>query len=157
MRRLSSATTPFYKWVFPLLWVTIVVFSGSMLWLVPKAGDDPVWLQFLPLLFMLVVGSIIYKLRIADLLDEVWMDGDQLLLRNRGEKARVSLRDVMNVNVTTMSNPRRITLMLRSDSRFGRNLNFIPASPARFLGMFKPDPIATELIGRIDALRGAPP
>jgi hypothetical protein len=156
MRRLSSATTPIYKWVFPLLWVTIVVLSGSMLWLVPKAGDDPVWLQLLPLLFVLVVGSIIYKLRIADLLDEVWMDGDQLVVKNRGEKARVSLRDVMNVNATTMSNPRRITLMLRSDSRFGRNLYFIPASPTRFLGMFKPDPIATELIGRIDTLRGAP-
>jgi hypothetical protein len=49
-----------------------------------------------------------------------------------------------------------ITLMSRSDSRFGRNIGFIPANPRGFLGIFKPDPIAAELIGRTAALRGIP-
>jgi hypothetical protein len=49
-----------------------------------------------------------------------------------------------------------ITLMSPGGSRFSRNISFIRASPRRFLCMFKPDPIATELIGRVDALRGVP-
>ena len=66
---------------------------------------------------------------------------------------RAGLADVVNVNATIMTNPRRITLMLRTDSRFGRNITFMPASPRGFLGAFRMDPIATELIRRIDAIR----
>lgn len=49
-----------------------------------------------------------------------------------------------------------IALMLRSDSRFGRNIGFIPVNPGRFLGMLKPDPIAIALAGCAAALRGIP-
>jgi hypothetical protein len=59
----------------------------------------------------------------------------------------------MNVNATIMVNPRRITLLLRADSRFGRSITFMPTSPRGFGAAFKADPIAAELIGRVDALR----
>ena len=98
---------------------------------------------------------MIYRKLISDLVDEVWLDGDQLLVKNGGQQARAGLADVINVNATIMINPRRVTLLLRTDSRFGRSITFIPASPPGFGAALKPDPIATELIGRIDALRQA--
>lgn len=159
MRRLSSPTTYFYKRVFPLLWVGIVPVAFGLQFLLPPHGragasSPPPFLLVLLPLFMVGVMCVLYRKLLRDLLDEVWLDGDWLVLKNRGEKIRVALREVMNVNSTSMTNPRRITLMLRGDSRFGRNLTFMPAGPRGFLSGFKPDPIATELIERVDALRG---
>ena len=153
MRRLSSSSTVFYKRVFPLLWLAIVALVGTMLWLLPTRAGEPVWPQFLPLPFLLIVGFLVYRTLIAGLLDEVWLDGDDLLLKNRREQLRVALRDVMNINASTLTNPRRITVMLRTGSRFGRELSFIPASPRGLFSAFRPDPVATELIERVDSLR----
>jgi hypothetical protein len=160
MRRLSSSFTFFYKRVFPVLWIGFVlIVFGLQIWATQHVRAHPPSQSLFPLalmpLFMVGVMFLLYRKLLYDLLDEVWLDGDDLVVKNRGEKIRVALRDVMNVNATAMTNPRRVTLMLRTDSRFGRNLTFMPASPRGFMSAFKPDPIATELIGRIDALRGA--
>jgi len=160
MRRLSSSYTFFYKRVFPVLWVGFVLtVSGLQLWAAQHARADassePLFPLVLMPLFMVGVMFLLYRQLLRDLLDEVWLDGDYLVVKNRGEKIRVALSDVMNVNATTMTNPRRVTVMLRTNSRFGRSLTFMPASPRRFLSAFKPDPIATELIERVDALRVA--
>lgn len=159
MCRLSSSLTFFYKKIFPVLWIgfMLTVF-GLQIWAVPHARADaplqPIFPLVLMPLFLTGVMFLLYRKLLHDLLDEVWLDGDWLVVKNRNEKIRVALSDVMNVNATTMTNPRRVTLMLRTDSRFGRNLTFIPASPRGFMSVFQPDPIATELIRRVDALRG---
>lgn len=160
MRRLSSSYTFFYKRVFPLLWCGFLLFVFSMQFLagrharIPDESTDILPFLLMPV-FMLGIGFFIYYKLIHDLMDEVWLDGDWLVVKNSGEQRRVALADVMNVNATTMTNPRRITVMLRTESRLGRNVSFMPASPRGFLSAFKPDPIATELIERVDALRGA--
>ncbi|MEP6898363.1 MAG: hypothetical protein ABI870_07515 [Rhodanobacter sp.] len=161
MRRLSSSSTFFYKRVFPVLWFGIVlVFLGGTLWVShhARAPSDPRQLLSLVLgpVLLGVASFLIFRMLIQGLVDEVWLDGDWLVLKNRGEQRRVALTDVMNINATSMTNPRRLTVMLRTDSRFGRSFSFIPASPRGFLSAFKPDPVATELIERVDALRGAP-
>jgi hypothetical protein len=160
MRRLSSSLTFFYKRVFPVLWIGfLLIVFGLQFWAMQHARAHAPSPPFFPLvlmpLFMVGVMFVLYRALLHDLMDEVWLDGDYLVVKNRGQQVRVALRDVMNVNATTMTNPRRVTLMLRTDSRFGRNLAFMPASPRGFLSAFKPDPIATELIERVDALRVA--
>ena len=160
MRRLSSSTTFFYKRVFPLLWIGfLLAVFGLQFWLASHARANEQSPPLFPLLLMpLFMGGImflIYRTLLQDLMDEVWLDGDWLVVKSRGQQIRVALRDVMNINASTITNPRRITVMLRTDSRFGRNLTFIPASPRGFMAAFKPDPVATELIERVDALRGA--
>jgi hypothetical protein len=160
MRRLSSSSTYFYKRVFPILWFGfLLTFLAVALWGTQQATTSVQPEQTVPFLlapvFMAGVGFFIYRQLIHDLVDEVWLDGDWLVVKNRDEQRRVALSDVMNVNASTMTNPRRITVMLRTDSRFGRNLTFIPASPHGFMSAFKLDPIAAELIKRVDALRGA--
>ena len=161
MRRLSSSSTYFYKRIFPVLWFGfLLVFLAMAWWGTQHARTFVQPEQTVPFLlmpvFMAGVGFFIYRKLIHDLVDEVWLDGDWLVVKNRDEQRRVALSDVMNVNASTMTNPRRITVMLRTDSRFGRNITFMPASPRGFMSAFKPDPIAAELIERVDALRGAP-
>ena len=160
MRRLSSSYTYFYKRIFPLLWGGfLLVVVAIQLGAIQHARTSVQPAQILPFvlmpLLMAGVGFFIYRKLIHDLVDEVWLDGDYLVVKNRGEQRRVALADVMNVNASTMTNPRRVTLMLRTESRLGRNVSFMPASPRRFMSAFQPDPIATELIERVDALRGA--
>lgn len=160
MRRLSSSSTFFYKRIFPVLWFGfLLVFLAIALWgtLYPQASARPqpvVSFLLMPLL-MAGIGFLVFRKLIFDLVDEVWLDGDWLVVKNRDEQRRVALSDVMNVNATTMTNPRRITVMLRTDTRYGRSISFMPASPRGFLSAFKPDPIATDLIERVDALRRA--
>lgn len=161
MRRLSSSSTYFYKRVFPVFWFGfLLLFFGVALWgwLHPGIqGNSPPDAVFLlvPLL-MGGVGFVVFRELVSDLVDEVELDGDWLVVRNRGERARIALADVMNVNATAATNPRRITVMLRTGSRFGRGFSFIPAGTRGLLGVFKPDPVAMELIERVDALRRAP-
>jgi hypothetical protein len=158
MQRLSSPSTFFYKRVFPVFWFGIIgvsLFIGVTA--VRAAARPDAWPALLAPLLMAVIGFVPFKYLLADLVDEVWLDGDQLVVKNRGEQSRLALGDVINVNASTMTNPPRITLMLRNESsRFGKNVSFIPAGPRSFLGAFKPNPIATDLIQRIDSLRRRP-
>jgi len=156
MQRLSSPSTFFYKRVFPVFWfgflaIFLVVWMGDA----TVHGRSELWPAVVPPLFMAVFGILLFKRLLFDLVDEVWLDGDQLVVKNRGEPSRIDLGNVINVNASTMTNPPRITLMLRTESpRFGKAVSFVPAGPRGFLGAFKPSPIATDLIQRIDALRG---
>ncbi|WP_430391486.1 hypothetical protein [Dyella sp. 20L07] len=158
MQRLSSPSTFFYKRVFPVFWfgfLAIIVIVGVSSGVVERR------LEALPSfgmpVLMIIFGFVLFKRIIFDLVDEVWLDGDQLVIKNRGESSRIALSQVINVNVTTMTNPPRITLMLRSESsRLGKAVIFMPAGPRGFFSAFKPNPIATDLIQRIDALRRRP-
>jgi hypothetical protein len=153
MRRLSSTMTVFYKRVFPVIWLLFLTLPILALSNVPTRSGHHLWPSFIPTLMIFIVGVVLYRKLIFDLVDEVWLDGDQLLVKNRGQQARTALADVININASIMTNPRRITVMLRTGSRFGRDITFIPASPIKFMSAFKPDPIATELIERVDAIR----
>lgn len=153
MRRLSSSHTFLYKRVFPVLWLGgVAVFLLVMLTNPLPLGGPAFPYLFVPIL-MLVLGFAFMRKLLFDLVDEVWLDGESLLVKNRQQEIRIALYDVLNVNSTTMTNPRRITLRLRADSRFGRDIAFIPNSPRGLFGAFRSDPIADELIERVDAAR----
>jgi hypothetical protein len=155
MQRLSSRWTFFHKRIFPLFWFGMIAVNVIMMWAphsAPRRAE--VWEALLPPLFMAVIGFVIFKALIFDLVDEVWLEGDHLLVRNRGDQVSVGLDNVMNVSSTTMTNPTRISLMLRKESsRLGKTVTFMPVRSRSFFGMFKPDPIATLLIERVDAVR----
>jgi hypothetical protein len=154
MRRLSSSYTYFYKRIFPWLWfgfLAVIVLIVATSSLTRHASVMPF---LIGPAFMAVLGFVLYRKLIADLVDEVWLAGDMLLVKNRGDEISVGLRDIVNVNAVSVTNPRRITLMLRSATRMGQHISFMPAiQSGSFVSSFKPDPIASELIARVDALR----
>jgi hypothetical protein len=161
MRRLSASSTYWYKRVFPVFWFGfLAVFLAAAAWSAGHASRPLDWQDAMPFLLaptiMVVVGFLVFRRLIFDLVDEVWLDGEQLVVKNRGERIRIALTEVMNVNATVLTNPRRVTLMLRTDSRFGRQVTFVPASPRGLFSAWRMDPIANELIERVDALRRNP-
>jgi len=101
-------------------------------------------------LIMIVFGYAIMKWLVFDLVDEVWDDGTELIVRNRGHERRIALANVINVNYQGMVNPPRITLFLRQPTEFGTEISFL--TPFCFFP-FQTPTIAKDLIARVDAAR----
>jgi hypothetical protein len=153
MRRISSRVTFLHKRIFPAIWFGFILL-GAVVAVTQGLGADR--LEFLPFLIVLVlmagVGYAIMKKLVFDLVDEVWDDGDVLIVRNKGQEDRVALSDVMNVSYSPLVSPPRVTLSLRNPSIFGNHITF--SAPIRFVP-FAASPIIQELIERIDAKRRA--
>ncbi|AND69954.1 hypothetical protein ATSB10_25000 [Dyella thiooxydans] len=159
MQRLSSAGTIWYKRAFPLLWFGLLAVFLAIAWLQPGGpGKAPPRVMMIVPLFMMGFGYVLMRKLVFDLVDEVWLDGDQVVVVQRGERNRIPLLQVMNVNATTMVNPPRVTLMLRQpNTRLGDSVSFIPAGPRDLFRSFRPNPVALDLIRRIDDLRQRSP
>ena len=148
MVRISSKSTFYYKWIFPAVW-----FGFLALMAVNVARSQFASGEFSPLVLlfpvMAVFGYFIMRALIFDLVDEVWDDGDALVVRHRGAEDRIALRDIKNVNYA-MGSPPRVTLSLRKQSIFGSKVTF--CAPLRFIPLTT-SPIIDELIERIDTGR----
>jgi hypothetical protein len=59
----------------------------------------------------------------------------------------------MNVSSTTFTNPPRVTLTLRTPSRFGKEITFSPPASMNPFNAFKKSPVVDELIQRVDDAR----
>jgi len=154
MRRLSSKWTFFYKKIFPLFWFLMVagMAAGGLCAALSKSAHAPPALIFLivPIL-MSFIGYIIMKNLVFDLLDEVWDEGESLVLVKDGQRDTILITDIINVSDTYMINPPRITLLLRQPCCFGQEVVFSPARGFLF-NPFKKNPIARELIERVHKL-----
>jgi hypothetical protein len=143
--------TFYYKRVFPIFWfgflAIFIVISSVTTW---RAGQFPAFELLLVPLMMLCFGFILMKKLVFDLMDEVFDEGDGLLVRNGHQEERLPLSDIMNVNYSPLTSPPRVTLSLRTPSIFGAQITF--CAPARFVP-FATSPIVDELIRRIDARR----
>jgi hypothetical protein len=100
---------------------------------------------------MAAFGYFIMKKLVFDLADEVYDEGESLLIRNKGKEVRVNLKDIKNVSYTPMMNPPRVTLSIRYSTELGDELSFSP--PASWIPFRRNKDIA-ELIDRIDKARG---
>ncbi len=151
MQRLSSRSTSFHKRVVPVVLIGVLVvlalvgIAGG--WSGPKAPP--------PLFFVIAVlgigaGLFYFRKLVAGLVDEVWDDGDALIVRNKGEEDRIRLSDIINVSYAPVGNPPRVTLRLRAPSRFGDSVSF--AAPANVVP-FTESPLIEQLITRVDAAR----
>jgi len=110
----------------------------------------PAFTLFVPL-GMAVFGYVLMRYLVFSLVDEVWIDGDDLVVRNRDEEDRFRIANIVNVDSSGMTNPERIVLTLRTPSRFGQEIAF---SPPMRLWPFGRHPLATELIRLAHRLDG---
>jgi hypothetical protein len=151
MRRISSGWTFFYKRVFPIIWFGgLALFFGISLFAAPRSSQAAT-LPFLIIpIVMMGFGFVLMKMLVFDLVDEVWEDGNTLLVKNGGQEQRIELADIKNVNYTMLTSPPRVTLSLRRPTVFGDRIVF--CAPVRFIP-FATSPIIDELIDRIDMAR----
>ena len=149
MTLISSRMTLFSKRVFPALWVGgLALFVATALTRTGARQVQPTFL-IMPVL-MAVLGWFLMKKLVFDLVDEVWDDGAELVVKNKGQVDRIPLSNIMNVSYMNLSNPPRVTLTLRNPGLLGKEVTFSP--PARW-APFARSPIVDQLIERIDAAR----
>ncbi len=162
----SSKMTFFYKRIFPVIWFGLlaVFFLISL----PKVlgldlnlplrpvikGLGPDQTSNLPFLIVPVLMAIFsypfLKKFMFNLVDEVFDDGDALIVPNGGREARIALADIKNVNYFPYMSPPQVTLSLRRPTVFGDTIVF--CAPVRIIPMSS-SPIIDKLIERIDAAR----
>jgi hypothetical protein len=153
MRRISSQGTFFYKRISPFLFFGFAfIFAALSLFNASRSGNTSgLGNLILPIV---VVGLGIYYMRkySFDLADEVYDDGNALVVRNNGQEQRIDLADITNVNYTAGSRgtPPRVTLSLRRPTIFGDHVTF--CAPSGFLGS-STSSLANDLIARVDQAR----
>src|ERR1700683_576161 len=140
MRRISSQWTFFYKFAFPTFWFGfIIVFLIVAVFVPTRAGQGlPIPALIVPII-MLVIGYALMKKLIFDLADEVWDDGDALVVKKSGQEQRIALSDIKNVNYSIMTSQPRVVLSLRRPSGFREQGAF--CAPISFV------PFATSAVG----------
>lgn len=142
MRKLSSSSTYWNKRVFPTIWFGIVG-VGALIAIPAVLWDSCSPMMLVIPCVMLGFGYFVMKTFVFDLMDEVYLDGGQIIVRNRGEEDSFPVTNILNVDSSTMTNPERITLTLRKPCRFGDTLTF---SPPKRWWPFSRNPLAIELI-----------
>jgi hypothetical protein len=155
MRRISSKMTFFYKRIFPVFWFGfLILFIAIPLFFGGAQNGPPPFLFLIVPLIMLGFGYFVMKKLVFDLVDEVWDDGETLLIKNGGEEQRVALRDIKNVSYSTVINPPRVTLSVRQPTTFCDQIAFV--APVRLVP-FTTSPVINDLIERVDRARQGRP
>jgi hypothetical protein len=99
MTRLSSNWTFFYKRIFPILFIgLLILFSVVLLLIAARSGNSP---QLPFIIVPIVMGVIFYftmKKLVFDLADEVVDLGDALLVKNGDQEDRNALSATINFN-----------------------------------------------------------
>lgn len=151
MKKISSGSTFMIKKVFPVFWFGfIVVFLLTSLTARMPAPEELIF--FLVPCLMGIFGFFLFRKLLWDLADEVHDHGDYLVVRRGSETETIRIDNIMNVSASTNINPPRITLRLATPGRFGNEISFSPIKPFS-LNMFAKNPIAEDLIVRVDAAR----
>ena len=114
MRRISSGVTFAYKRIFPVVWFGfLLVFIGI------GVVNGQIFPFVIGPIAMMVFGYFLMQKLVFDLVDEVWVDSDELVVKNRGQEQRIALADIKNVNYSPFISPPRVTLLLRRPTVFG--------------------------------------
>jgi hypothetical protein len=155
MRTISSPRIFFYKRVFPLMWFgSLALFAG--LGFVNRAHAPPPAIALIVPIVMAMVGIVVVKRFIFDLVEEVVDAGDHLLVTKGGTTVTIRFADIMNVNYSLYQNPPRITLRLATPSQLGADIAFL-VPRERWRPFAASSALADELIQRVDAARRALP
>jgi hypothetical protein len=144
MRLISSKRTWWHKRAFPAIWFGILglvtlIFIPSVI-----DGETPPGVLLIPV-GMSVFGYVLMWLLVFRMMDAVWIDGDDLVVRNRGEEERFPIGNIVDVEGSFLTNPEHIKLTVKPPSRFGETFRFLP--PGRWLP-FGWHPVARELMDR---------
>jgi hypothetical protein len=142
MRLISSTWTWWYKKVFPAIWFGFLgIFA--LAW-VPGVIQQkvPTVAIFIPLV-MAAFGYILMRVLGFSLVDEVWIENNNLVVRNHGQEDRFLITNISSVRSKWLQNPEHIVLTLKEPCCFGQKVVFSPTF--RWL-RFGRHPIADELI-----------
>ena len=137
-----------------LLWFGFIALF-DINWMIKAHGS--LWnVVGIPLL-VLVIGSAGYMLagsQMADACDEIWLDGDSLIVKNDGGESRVALRDVVDISSYLFKSGLQIRLTLRKGaSGLGDSISFMAGGARGPFGRVSSNSIFAMLEQHIDQAR----
>jgi len=151
MKKISSSGTYLYKRIFPIFWFGFLAFFVFVSLLAGDNENGSVVVVVVIPLFIAALGYFVMKNLFFDLIDEVYDEGSSLLFKSGEREARVDFRDIKNVSYCPFMGPPRVTISVRHETEFGRELSFSPLLAVNF---FRRNKEIEELIDRIDRVRG---
>jgi hypothetical protein len=127
-KRISSRSTFLFKRVYPVIFFggTALIFAMPLIGLVTVYDAPPVWFLIPAGLLALVLGWLIMRTVIFGLADEVYDEGDALLVRINGREDRILLPNIAAVRYATWLNPGKVTVTLKQPCSFGAEIAFLP-------------------------------
>jgi hypothetical protein len=153
MKRISSKRTVVYKRIFPVFWFGFIALFVMTALLPGRRTHVEVIPMLLVPVVMAVIGYALFRRLLFDLVDEVWDNGDALIVRNASVEERVPLRNIINIGYSLLTNPERVTLTLRNAGPFGKEITFMPLPRPFSFRWLSRNPIIDELIERVDQAR----
>ena len=133
-KQLSSPMTPFWKFVFPSLWIG--GFGNGTFQM--AANGHPEWPGFL----LATIAGATFLWWGCFRLKKVYIETDTLVISNYIKTDRVPLSEMQDVKENRLINLNPVWLHLKNESKFGRKIMFIP--PLRF-NLFFTHPLVEEL------------
>ena len=152
-KRISSGSNAFYKRMLPVIWYGIVLVTVVVFWNMRRLDPRIPALIYLAPLFMAAVFHVLGKGLLKDLVDEVWDNGNELIVVNEGHVEHLPLSNIMNISYSGYTNPKRVTLSLRQPGRWGGSFSFIPPRSTVHLLSLGTNEMVEELIRRVDRVR----
>jgi hypothetical protein len=152
MRRISSRMTFVNKRVFPVVYFGLLLAFMAVplaLSIVRNTASPPLAAFIVPAI-LIVGGYFLMRRLIFILVDEVWDNGNVLVIKNRGEQERIALSDIKTVSYSPFANPPRVTLSFLRSTAFGDEIIF--NGPMRLMA-FGGNPVLQDLIDRVDRAR----
>lgn len=150
MRLISATWTGWHKQALPLMWFSVIGLITLGLLAGVASGRTPAAALLAPVGFAVGGYAMMWWLRVFSLADEVWLDGDHIVVRDRGHEDRFPVSRIRSARASLMSNPEHIVLTLSEPCLFGNEVVFSP--PHRWL-RFDPHPLAEELNRRASEAR----
>ena len=139
--RISARATFFQKRVFPLLFSVI---AGATI-LDSRRTNDVEWpIALFQSCFAAAVLFAVVKATEWVYVDEVFDNGDRLIIRTGGREEEILFKDIREVKVE-ISRPAGIRIHLSRDSMFGSSIKFLPA-----VGFIRFSKIANSLRSRVN-------
>jgi len=126
MRRISSRFTWWHKKAFPVFGFGFLgVFT--LIWVFAVIQQRA---PALTLLFLLAIAAFsFFQMRwlVSPLIDEVFIDNDEIIVKNRGQEDRFPIANILSVKDSTFVHPERIVLTLKEPCLFGGGIVFLPS------------------------------
>jgi len=145
-RLISSRLTPIYKQYSPPLWI-----GGVLLLVLGRAIAAESGFEALMVLtgggMLLGIGWLSMKFFFLDLVDEVYDNGDWLMIRDGLTERRIPLDQIESVHYNWFMNPPRVTLRVRSEN--GATLDSIPVMSPFVLVPMITHPRVKDLMDRV--------
>lgn len=148
LRRVSSSSTFFYKYVFAPVW--IIGMGSGVISVLQNPNVDPAYLKDVFPIFWIVLSAFcltVFRYAVVDVSDE------HLTITRLWKTQDVPWTSVSHIRESTFMEPSTVVVHFNSPTQFGRSVSFLPDDPLFSMG--KSRPVLEELQRMLEEARGA--